>query len=115
MFVCFLSFHQGLPPNDDSLGIPERYELQYNSVGGSGGGGGGGVSVSGEDEASWTTCLERECTGDENGRANVEDCFGFITNLHAATKYVFRVRCRTARGWSCWSKESEKILTLGRF
>ena len=90
------------PPADKSLGTVEKYELQM-------------CNRNGNVDDVWETCLVKECTGDENGDPQLDDCYGFITNLHAATNYIFRVKCRTARGWSCWSGISEEILTLGRF
>ncbi|GMI06168.1 hypothetical protein TrVE_jg10079 [Triparma verrucosa] len=96
------------PPQDNSLGCPEHYELQVCNR-----------NVGADDV--WETVGVVDCTGakelkeDGSVEPNLEDCNFFINNLKSCVNYVIRVRSCTARGWSVWGEESEEIATLGRF
>ena len=96
------------PPQDNSLGCPEHYELQVCNR-----------NVGADDV--WETVGVVDCTGakelkeDGSVEPNLEDCNFFINNLKSCVNYVIRVRSCTARGWSVWGEESEEITTLGRF
>ena len=90
------------PPEDNSLGCPEQYELQI-------------CNFNPSEDNVWEVCAVVHCTGLDVHTPNKEDCRHFATNLKAAVNYIFRVRCCTALGWSVFSEISEEIVTLGRF
>ena len=91
------------PPADQSLGCPEVYDLQIC------------CNSSDDRENIFEPCMVIDCKGNKYGDPSLEDCNAFVTNLKACVKYIFRIRCCTAKGWSIWSELSDQITTLGRF